>query len=168
MTAYFNIKCKSCNNENRLDIDFIESKIPMFSPITLKNINEIVYKFTCYKCRDKNFILTDDKDQHIFDMENLVLCTSCELPIPILRLKSTQNKFCVTCAEEGELIKSEKNRLGVQFPNIPRKNCPRCKKGYQVARYSKPNNSFFKGCSEYDKKYIKGEKCCYWTEEINS
>ena len=167
MTAYYNIKCNSCSNINKLDIDFLEIKLPMYSPITLKNINEIVYKFICFKCKVKNFILTDDKEQHIFDMGNLVLCTSCALPIPIPRLNITPTKLCVTCVEEGELINKENNRLGVILPDVVPKPCPRCKKGIQIARYSKENDSFFKGCSEYDKKYVKGEKCCYWTEEID-
>ena len=166
MVKYFDINCNDCANSKRLDINHLENILPMFAPISLKNINQFIYKFFCSKCNKKNFVLTDDSGRIIFDMESLSLCYSCELPIPNPR----KNKLCITCVEEGELISSENKRLGKVFPDIPKNRkgaCPKCKKGFVVMRYSEINKQFFLGCSEYDNRYVKNSTYCKWTQEID-
>ena len=120
----FNYKfsCNECDHKLEFSNEYLEDKFPMYIPINMKNINEIIDKFKCSGCSKKNFILLDNNERVIFDMRSSVLCISCERHIPIPRLEAqTKSHLCITCVEEGEIVSIEKERLGRIFPEVPLK-----------------------------------------------
>ena len=165
----FNYKfsCNECDHKLEFSNEYLEDKFPMYIPINMKNINEIIDKFKCSGCSKKNFILLDNNERVIFDMRSSVLCISCERHIPIPRLEAqTKSHLCITCVEEGEIVSIEKERLGRIFPEVPLKmkgGCPFCikkgEKGFVVVRFNSINGDFFLGCNLYPK--------CYWTKAFN-
>ena len=167
MSNYYKVFCKECERGSEISLDALENKMPEYAPISLRNINEIVNKFKCSICQSKNFTLSGSNEVVIFDMSSLVLCLSCELPIPNPRLKAqTKTHLCITCVEEGEIAYSEKERLGRIFPEVPidmKGKCPLCvkkgRKGFVVVRFNSNNEDFFLGCDLYPK--------CFWSKSFD-
>ena len=142
------------NNTERLNLDEF--------PLDLLNINQIIHRFYCSGCEEKNFKIFDHKQNMLFDIPSAIeSCEKCNSPIPIPRLKLFPDKhicaLCLSYAEQGA-------EQEVIYPNVPidmRGDCPRCisqnreEKGRVGVNYSPPTRDFFLSCSIYPR--------CHWT-----
>ena len=117
------------------------------SEFNLQYVATNLHKFRCSKCGSAPEFVFNDRNDLIFDMGNLVNCSSCEFPIPEGRLKALPGtSVCTECARAGAMDM----RAPPPHPQPPKDiaTCPRCGNRTEM-RQNNSDKSWFVGCSSY-------------------
>lgn len=118
-------------------------------------------KLQCSDCRSKANFVYNEKDQLLFDLSNISLCSACETPIPIARLNAVPGtSVCTPCAQGG----AQDARIPPPHPSPPSElsKCPRCEKygrnSKTEMRQNGSDKSWFIGCTTFPR--------CRWTRNL--
>ena len=134
-----------------------------YSPQEFKvdKLAENLPKLQCRDCRSKANFVFNEREQLLFDLSNLSLCSSCEMPLSVARLNAVPGtSVCTLCAQEG----ADDARTPPPHPQPPSEfsKCPSCEKYGRDSRTEMRQNgsdkSWFIGCSTYPK--------CRWTKNL--
>jgi len=90
-------------------------------------------KLKCRDCRSKANFVFNERDQLLFDLSNLSLCSSCETPLSVARLNAVPGtSVCTLCAQGG----ADDARTPPPHPQPPSEfsKCPTCEEYGRNAR----------------------------------